>query len=73
MTGSDRELDAREVAGPPFDAISTALDGLEDGERLLLINSFEPEPLYEALETRGFQYEAKQVTDGERHVSIEAQ
>jgi len=30
---------------------------LSDDETLLLINSFEPEPLYQVLKERGFQYE----------------
>ena len=33
------------------------LEALPDDETLLLLNSFEPEPLYQVLEERDFQYE----------------
>lgn len=54
---TDRRLDAREIDGEPFGDIMAALEALPDDETLLLINSFEPEPLYQVLEERGFQYE----------------
>jgi uncharacterized protein (DUF2249 family) len=65
-------LDAREVEGEPFGAISAALEDLDDGETLLLINSFEPRPLYSVLEERGFEYDTEQVDDDEWHVHIHA-
>lgn len=65
-------LDAREVEGEPFDAISDALDDLDDGETLLLVNSFEPRPLYSVLEERGFDYDTEQVDD-EWHVHTRAE
>jgi len=68
---ADRRLDARDIDGEPFGAIMSELDELQDGERLLLVNSFEPEPLYEVLEQRGFQAETSQVADDEWHVGIE--
>ncbi|MUW14713.1 DUF2249 domain-containing protein [Halorubrum sp. CBA1125] len=54
---TDRRLDVREIDGEPFGDIMASLGDLEGGESLLLINSFEPEPLYEVLERRGFAYE----------------
>ena len=39
------ELDAREIDGEPFGDIVAALDDLPDDGRLVLVNSFEPEPL----------------------------
>jgi len=56
-TEADRRLDVREVDGEPFDDIMAALNELEADESLLLINSFEPEPLYDVLEQRGFTYQ----------------
>lgn len=53
----DRRLDVREIDGEPFGDIMAELEALSDDETLLLINSFEPEPLYQVLEERGFQYE----------------
>lgn len=54
---TDRRLDVREIDGEPFGDIMAELEALPDDETLLLINSFEPEPLYQVLEERGFQYE----------------
>jgi uncharacterized protein (DUF2249 family) len=54
---TDRRLDVREIDGEPFGDIMAELEALPDDETLLLINSFEPEPLYQVLRERGFQYE----------------
>lgn len=66
-----RELDVRDVDGEPFGQIMTALGQLEDGETLLLINSFEPVPLYDVLAERGFAYEPERISEDEWHVRIE--
>lgn len=60
---STRTLDAREIDGEPFDDIMAALGDLGDEETLVLLNSFEPVPLYDVLEQRGFTHETEQ--DGE--------
>ncbi|MFB6087481.1 MAG: DUF2249 domain-containing protein [Haloarculaceae archaeon] len=65
-----RTLDARDIDGEPFGDIMAALEDLAPGERLLLINSFEPQPLYDVLEERGFDHETEQVADDEWHVEI---
>jgi len=65
-----RELDVREVDGEPFGDIMSALNELDDGETLRLINSFEPVPLYDVLDERGFDYESQQVEDGVWHVDV---
>lgn len=67
---ADRKLDAREIDGEPFGDIMTALQELSDDESLLLINSFEPKPLYDVLEQRGFEYEASNPADEEWHIEI---
>lgn len=54
---AERELDVRETDGEPFGDIMAALEDLPTDESLLLINSFEPEPLYGVLEQRGFEHE----------------
>jgi len=66
-----RTLDAREIDGEPFGEIMGILEKLRADETLLLINSFEPEPLYSVLEDRGFTYETTQVDSDEWHVRIE--
>ena len=68
---ADRVLDAREVDGEPFSPIMDELDALEADETFLLINSFEPEPLYNILKQRGLSYEPTEVESGEWHVLIE--
>jgi len=63
-------VDAREIAGEPFEAIMSAVDDLDAGETMLLINSFEPEPLYDVLGDRGLSYETTHVSADEWHVEI---
>jgi uncharacterized protein (DUF2249 family) len=72
-TSSDYEtvVDARAVEGEPFGDIVAALESLDADERLLLINSFEPVPLYDVLDERGFAHDTAQVDDEEWHVEIE--
>lgn len=71
-TSYDSTLDAREVEGEPFGAIMESLTALSAGETLLLINNFEPEPLYDVLEERGFEYASEEVDADEWHVEITA-
>ncbi|GAA0679667.1 DUF2249 domain-containing protein [Natronoarchaeum mannanilyticum] len=66
-----RELDVREIDGEPFGDIMSALEDLPDGETLTLVNSFEPVPLYEVLERKGYAHETTQVDDDLWRVEIE--
>lgn len=65
-----RTFDVRELEEPPFGPIVGQLDELEAGGCLVLINSFEPEPLYDVLESRGLTYETRQVGPDEWRVTI---
>ncbi|MDY7083131.1 MAG: DUF2249 domain-containing protein [Halobacteria archaeon] len=65
----EHQLDAREI-DEPFDDIMAALSELDEGDTLTLVNSFEPEPLYNVLENRGFTYEAEE-DNGVWYVDIE--
>ncbi|MFC7082237.1 DUF2249 domain-containing protein [Halorussus caseinilyticus] len=65
-----RELDAREIDGPPFGTIASALSDLGDGETLVLYNGFDPEPLYAVLDRRGFDHETERVGPDEWRVEI---
>lgn len=67
---ADHELDAREIDGEPFGDIMAALKDLPNEDSLLLINSFEPEPLYDVLEKRGFEYATTQAASDEWYVEI---
>jgi len=64
------ELDAREIDGEPFDDIVDALGELDADDTLVLVNSFEPEPLYDVLDDRGFDHESEQVAPDEWRVEI---
>lgn len=68
---ADRRLDVRAVEGEPFEDIMSALDDLPPGESLLLVNSFEPEPLYGVLDGRGYDYETSNPEEGLWYVEIE--
>lgn len=66
----DHRLDVREIDGEPFADIMSALEELSTGESLLLINSFEPQPLYQVLEDRGFSHETCNPEPNVWHVEI---
>ena len=68
---SQVRLDVRpyhERGEEPFNAIMQAVESLDERGELLLVNSFEPRPLYRVMEHRGFTYHASEVADGEWHV-----
>jgi uncharacterized protein (DUF2249 family) len=65
-----RTVDARAIDGEPFSDIMDALDGLPEDGTVLLINSFEPKPLYPVLERKGFDHDITQVADDEWQVEI---
>jgi uncharacterized protein (DUF2249 family) len=67
---ADERLDAREIDGEPFGGIVAALDRLDDGQSLCLVNDFEPVPLYEVLAERGFEHETANPAADEWHVEI---
>lgn len=64
------ELDAREIDGEPFSKIMSALENLHKDGTLVLINSFEPKPLYNVLEQWGFSHETTKQAADEWRVSI---
>jgi len=74
VTSSDEQsivLDVRpfhERGEEPFDAIMAAVAGLPPDRSLLLINSFEPVPLFRVMESRGFEHACTQVGPEEYHV-----
>ncbi|WP_132056814.1 DUF2249 domain-containing protein [Halorussus amylolyticus] len=65
-----RTLDTRDIDSEPFGAITAALGDLGDDEALVLVNSFEPEPLYAVLDARGFDHETERVARDEWRVEI---
>jgi len=69
-TDPTRTLDAREIDGEPFGDIMAALAELPAEGTLELVNSFEPEPLYDVLDDRGFAHETERTSEGEVRVYI---
>lgn len=64
-------LDVRSVdITQRFSTIFGKLGELPAGDSLLLINDFEPVPLFGALDNRGFSYQSSQVSDVEWHIKI---
>ncbi|WP_348612832.1 DUF2249 domain-containing protein [Halobaculum rarum] len=68
---SARVLDVRESDSPPFERITSALGELDPDETLVIVNSFEPEPLYAELDRRGFAHRATQLGPDEWRVAVE--
>ena len=66
----ERRLDVRGLDEPPFDPIMRELGDLPEDQTLLLINEFEPVPLYAVLANRGFASESEQIAENEWHVRI---
>jgi uncharacterized protein (DUF2249 family) len=67
----ERTLDAREIDGEPVDRIVGELESLRETETMVLVNSFEPEPLYAVLDRRGFDHETERVAEDEWRVEIQ--
>jgi uncharacterized protein (DUF2249 family) len=61
-------LDVREdirQGREPFERIMTAVGQLGPGDTLLLINSFEPLPLYRVMAQNGFTHWAERTAEGD--------
>lgn len=54
----------------PFRKIMQAVESLDAGQDFVLINSFEPRPLYKVLAGRGFDYEVETTEDGDWRITF---
>src|SRR4051812_13109937 len=52
----------------PFDRIMQAVAALEDDQELVVVNAFEPVPLYDVLAQQGFSHETIRTAEGDWHV-----
>lgn len=52
----------------PFQAIMDSVGGLEPDQAFLLINSFEPTPLFAVMRKKGFEYHCTEVGPEEYHI-----
>lgn len=67
----EHTLDVRSVdITQRFPTIFGKLGELPAGDTLLLINDFEPVPLFGALDNRGYSYQSRQVSEAEWHIKI---
>ena len=65
LARADLVIDARNLEPPePFVRTMDALDGIGPDEKLLLLLSREPHPLYRALEINGFSWQTDRKPDG---------
>jgi uncharacterized protein (DUF2249 family) len=65
------ELDVRpyhDRGEEPFNAIMAAVESLDENQQFLLVNSFEPKPLYAVLKKRGFSHKTMDMGNGEWRV-----
>lgn len=52
----------------PFSAIMGAVEALAPDQEFLLVNSFEPVPLYRVMEKRGYAHQTTEVSPEEWHI-----
>lgn len=68
---ADKVIDARGLEPPePFVLTMEALDGMGPDEKLLLILSREPHPLFRALQINGFSHQSERTADGDVEILI---
>jgi TusA-related sulfurtransferase len=71
QTKADKVIDARGLEPPePFVLTMEALDTIGADEKLLLILTREPHPLYRALEINGFTHKTERTADGDIEILI---
>ncbi len=58
------------AGGDPYDEIMTAVESLAPGQPLVIVNSFEPFPLYDRLGARGFGHTIERLPDGDWRVTF---
>ena len=65
QTEANKVIDAREMEPPePFVQTMDALDSITPGQKVLLVLTREPVPLYRALELNGFAWQTERMPDG---------
>jgi uncharacterized protein (DUF2249 family) len=70
---TQRVVDVREDiqrGQEPFDRIMHAVADLGEGEELVIVNVFEPVPLYSVLAQRGFVHETARTPEGDWRVTF---
>lgn len=62
-----KTIDVRHVQGNFFPGLQKQAAALKEGEGLIIIQTFEPRPLYESLAAMGFEYHTEQTGETEFH------
>ena len=62
-----KKIDGRGVAGKFLEGIKMQAASLPAGEGMEIIQTFEPIPLYEAMEILGYEHQTEKVSDNEYH------
>ncbi len=73
MATTARVVDVREDirrGEEPFDRIMAAVASLGEDEELVILNVFEPVPLYGVLAQQGFTHETTRTPDGDWRVTF---
>lgn len=73
MDGRTVTLDVREDlrrGEDPFDKITRAVKGLRAGDQLVVLNIFEPVPLYDVLGAQGFTHRTERTPEGDWQVTF---
>lgn len=52
----------------PFSAIMDAVESLAPDQEFLLVNSFDPVPLYRVMEKRGYGHQTTEIAPEEWHI-----
>ena len=73
MGGKEVLLDVRgdlRQGRDPFEKIMGAVQTLRPGERLVILNIFEPVPLYDVLGAQGFVHRTEETPEGDWKVTF---
>lgn len=62
-----KTIDVRGIQGNFFQGIKRQAMNLKRGEGLVIVQSFDPIPLYEVMEDLGYEYHTEKISDAEFH------
>ncbi|MGP1523254.1 MAG: DUF2249 domain-containing protein [Treponema sp.] len=66
-TADFEKIDVRKLQGNFFPGLKKKAESLKAGEGLVIIQSFEPHPLYEVFEKLGFEHHTEKIAEHEFH------
>ncbi|MGI5173763.1 DUF2249 domain-containing protein [Treponema sp. OMZ 840] len=66
-TADFEKIDVRQLQGNFFPGLKKKAESLKAGEGLVIIQRFEPHPLYEVFEKMGFEYHTEEIAENEFH------